>query len=174
MKDAVGAVEDDSLERFCTVQHVRLVGMLDLLVGNLAVAEELAQEALARAWMSWWRVRRYDNPEAWLHRVAVNLAMSHFRRRAAERRATARLDDPADAVEDTDVASAVALRAALARLPERMRTAVVLRFYVDLPYAEVASRMRLAEPTCRSFVNRALERLRHDLQAIPEEATDAL
>jgi RNA polymerase sigma-70 factor (ECF subfamily) len=65
----------------------RLVGALALHCGDRGTAEELAQEALARAWQRWTQVQQMQNPSAWIYRVAFNLATSWFRRRAAETRA---------------------------------------------------------------------------------------
>ena len=79
--------EDAGLRDFCTAEYPRLLGTLTLYCNDRGVAEELAQEALARACVSWPKVRGMDAPGAWIHRVAMNLANSHFRRRGAERRA---------------------------------------------------------------------------------------
>ena len=71
----------------CEREHARLVGMLGLYCGDGAVAEDLAQEALIRLCRDWRKVRKLEAPERWLYRVAINLAHSHFRRAATERRA---------------------------------------------------------------------------------------
>ena len=78
--------EMTTLEEFCKEEHPRLVRALDLYCGNLGVVEELAQDALAKVWQNWKRQSRLDNPSAWAHHVAMNLARSHFRRLAAARR----------------------------------------------------------------------------------------
>lgn len=74
---------------FCVEEHPRLVGALSLYCGDRALAEELAQDALTRACRDWRKVRNFAAPGAWTHRVAMNLANSYFRRRAAETRRTA-------------------------------------------------------------------------------------
>jgi RNA polymerase sigma factor (sigma-70 family) len=141
------------------------VGSLSLLCGDAHAAEELAQDAFVRLCREWWRVRRMDHPEAWLHRVAINLAMSRWRRRSAERRARRRLETerpPGEAPADD--AARVSVRAAVAALPSRQKTALVLRFYLDLPYAQIARLMEVKESTAKSLVAAALENLRaHDL-----------
>ena len=144
------------------MEYPRLVGALDLYCGDLGVAEELAQEALSRAWERWPRVRRLDNPAAWVRPVALNLASSYLRRLAAERRANeraARLHLPSPTM---DTSTALAVREAVEALPKRMKTAVLLRYYFDLPYAEVAHVMRVPKATARSWVHRGLERLRRE------------
>lgn len=146
------------IDEFCRAHHARLVGLLSLYCGDDGVAEELAQETLVRACTSWRKVREMDNAGAWLNRVGINLANSHFRRRAAERRATARLDPPAATTRDDD--AAIALRDALAALPPRQRTALVLRFYADMSFAEIAHHMGATESTVKSLVRRGVGALR--------------
>lgn len=71
------------LAAFCRLEHPRLVGTLGLYTGDADLAEELAQDALLRACRDWDRVRTFAAPGAWVHRVAINLANSAFRSRAA-------------------------------------------------------------------------------------------
>jgi len=78
---------------FCVAEHSRLVGALSLYCGDRTLAEELAQDALSRACRDWKKVRRLGAPGAWTHRVAINLANSHFRRAAIELRAKRRLQE---------------------------------------------------------------------------------
>ena len=76
---------------FCAEEFPRLAGALSLYLGDRAIAEELAQEALLKACRRWERVSQLESPGGWTWRVARNLAKSHLRRRRAERRARARL-----------------------------------------------------------------------------------
>ena len=149
------------LSGFCRAQHPRLVGMLGLYTGDADLAEELAQEALLRACRDWARVKDYDSPGAWLHRVAINLANSSFRRFAARRRAMGTLwHRPAEDHTDPDSAAAVALRGALSALPPKMRAVLVLRFYEDLSVKEVAATLGWPEGTVKTLSNRGMARLR--------------
>lgn len=149
----------------CRAEHARLVRALDLVCGDLGRAEELAQEALVRLWQHWPRVRRLERPAAWLHRVAMNLAVSDHRRRGAERRALGRVASRAlvDAQPGDDGADEGPVRAALARLPERQRIAIVLRYLLDLPVADVAEVLELSPGAVRALTFRAVEALRADL-----------
>lgn len=149
-----------ALTAFCEREHRRLVGTLTLHCGDPYVAAELAQEALARVCGDWRRVQQMDAPGAWLHRVAVNLASSHYRRRKAERSAVLRYGSRQ--VEDlgTDPAGTLAVRRALAGLPLRQRTALVLRYYSDLSVEQTADAMRCAPGTVKSLTSQALQRLR--------------
>lgn len=154
---------DDRVE-FCTREFPRLVGALSLYCGDRGVAEELAQEALARVCRDWARVSGMAAPGPWIHRVAMNLASSWFRRRAAERRALRRLGGRRqEHHRDRDGADTAAVRAAVSTLPRRQRQAVVLRYYSDLPAREVAALMGCAEATVRTLTRDGLAGLRSRL-----------
>ena len=145
-------------DAFCQSEYPRLVGILGLYCGDRAVAEELAQEALARAWQRWRRVAAYDNPSAWVARVGLNLATSHHRRRQAEGRARARIGRTAEATASH--AGDVELRDALSRVSKKKRAALILRFYLDLPFAEIGRVMDVPESTAKSLARRGVEDLR--------------
>jgi RNA polymerase sigma-70 factor, ECF subfamily len=144
---------DAELDAFCAQEWPRLVGALSLYTGDADLAEELAQETIARICRRWERVRDLEAPGAWAHRVAMNLANSNFRRasrrRALERRATSATPSS----EEADVATAVAIRTEVARLPRRQREALVLRYYADLPVRTVAEILRCPENTVKTLTN---------------------
>lgn len=150
------------MEEFCRRVSPRLVGSLLLLCGQRQVAEDMAQEALARAWERWSAVSLMESPEGWVFRVAFNLASSHQRRAMAERRATARLAD-AVAPSDLDSDVAVALRQALIALPDRQRQAVVLRYYAQLSVVETADAMDCAAGTVKALTSQAVAALRRGM-----------
>jgi RNA polymerase sigma-70 factor (sigma-E family) len=163
---------------FCRFMRPRLVGTLTLLCGNAEVAEELTQETLARLWVNWSKLHRptAQRADAWAYRVAINLANSWWRRLAAERRARARLAMLAPAnPPGPDLAEAHAIRQAVAALPRRQRTALVLRYYADLPVGEVAALMGCSPGTIKSLTNRAISALRaadqqHSIQEVGNDA----
>lgn len=138
------------------------MGILTLYCRDQAVAEELAQEALARAWARWDRVSRLDNPSAWVYRVAINLANSFIRRRLAERRARSQMRTP-DASTLGTSAEAISVRDAVASLNSRQRTVIVLHHFLDLPLPEVADVMDAPLSTVKSLARRGRERLRVQL-----------
>ncbi|PSO52946.1 MAG: hypothetical protein BRC31_03575 [Actinobacteria bacterium QS_5_72_10] len=167
-----GPARDDELAAFCEREHPRLVGALSLYCGEPQLAEELANDALVKAIDRWPRVAAMQAPGAWVHRVAINLANSRFRRRSAERRATQRLageDRPADPAP----AEAVAVRRAVAGLPVRQRRCVVLRFYLQHDLAAVAQDLGISTQAASALTYRALQRLRDDLGdnrvAVPDQ-----
>jgi RNA polymerase sigma-70 factor (sigma-E family) len=136
-----------------------------LLTGDRAVAEDLVQEAFVRFVGRLRFLRDPDAFEPYLRRTIVNLSKNHFRRRAVERAYLEREGPRAEGVStDPDVATYDTLRSALLRLPLRQRTALVLRYFEDLPDATIAELLRCRPATVRSLVARGLEALR----TIPE------
>jgi RNA polymerase sigma-70 factor (ECF subfamily) len=119
----------------------------------------------------WGQVQELRSPAAWAHRVAINLANSRFRRLRAERRARQRLEGHAVRehsagmhgsadMHGVDMAAHIAVREAVSRLPKRQRTALVLRYYADLPVDEVAALMQCAPGTVKSLTHHAIGALR--------------
>lgn len=133
-------------------------------------AEELAQEALAGALLHWDKVGQARSPGAYVHRLAMNLANSHFRRRRAAARALAR-HGPADAVHrDPPTADVLAVRQAVQQLPRRQRQIVVLRYRSDLSFPEIAEVLGMTVGAAKALHHRAAGRLRRLLA--PESGTD--
>jgi RNA polymerase sigma-70 factor (sigma-E family) len=152
---------EQELAVFAAREHTRLVALLTLQVGDVYTAQELSQDAIARLCQHWTRVRKMDNPQAWLTRVALNLATSRLRRRLAERRASQRFMQTAGPAEPPqDEAAAIAIRDVLKSLPPRQRTVLVLRFYEDLSVSDTAVLMGCAEGTVKSLTSKAVAGLR--------------
>jgi len=158
---------------FCRREHPRLVAALDLMCGSFAVAEDLAQEALARVCKDWERIRGLPAPGAYAHRIALNLAFSSYRRRAAERRAQARLAaQPRAAVED-DPTTSVAVRAALQSLRPEQRAVLVSRYFLDHSLDETAALLQMPVGTVKTHAHRGLAALR-DALGEPVTAEDVV
>ncbi|HEY7874361.1 MAG TPA: sigma factor, partial [Actinomycetota bacterium] len=87
---ATTSPEPRALADLCEQEYPRLIGALSLYCGDRALAEEFAQEALARLCLHWHKVARMQSPRAWVHRVGINVAHSHFRRVVAERKIRSR------------------------------------------------------------------------------------
>lgn len=135
------------------------------LLGNRQEAEDVAQEACARACARWNRLTRHgDIPRPWVVRVATNLAIDQYRRR---RRALAGESVAPKAVEAVD-ARRVDLHRALDQLTRRQRDVVVLRYVVDLSEADTAAALGCAPGTVKSHATRGLAALR---AALGEEDT---
>lgn len=152
--------DSSGFTHFCEAEHPRLVGALGLFCGDVDAAEELAQEALARAWRDWSRVSRFDSPAAWVYRVAFNLTRSRFRRRRLEDDWQRRGSSSPFITPDADVATAVTLKQAIRGLPPRQRQALLFRFYLDLSVAQSAEAMECPQGTVKNLTFKALRSLR--------------
>lgn len=151
MRDAEGFAECYGL------QFRQIAAQLSLYLGDLDEARDLTQEAFVRAWVRWDRISRYEEPATWVRRVAWNLATSRLRRlrTALRHQRTTRLELVVAAPGE----HGVAIRDALAGLPEGQRRAVVLHYLVGLPVAEVADLCRVREGTVRTWLYRARQSL---------------
>lgn len=147
-------------EAFCLGQNPRLIRMLTLFCGDAELARDLTQETFVRAWVHWRKVRRMDRPDLWTKRVALNLATSQFRRRRTERIVNGRISTAA-MVEQPQVGSdRMVVRAALMRLSERQRTAILLRYLEDLSVEQTADLMSCSPSTVKKLTSRGLVGLR--------------
>ncbi|HEU5002412.1 MAG TPA: SigE family RNA polymerase sigma factor [Actinomycetota bacterium] len=152
---------------FCAAHYADLVATLSFVLHDRWQAEDVAQEALARAWARWRRVGGLERPDLWLRRVAINLAISTLRRRRVAARYTRSLSDGAAPGPDRDPDDTVAQ--ALASLSPRRRTAVVLRYFADLSVADTAVAMGCKEGTVKALTSQAIAALRHTIN-LDEEA----
>jgi RNA polymerase sigma-70 factor (sigma-E family) len=160
--DAVNARDREQFEEFMSSRWPGLVRLAFGLTGDRWLAEDLAQTALANAYASWWRVRRADDPDAYVRQILINASKSRWRRsRVAEQSAEPQAEvpdpaaDPAAAIGERSV-----LLTALAALPPRQRAVVVLRYWEDLSDAQVAALLGCSASTVRSQAARALAKLR--------------
>lgn len=149
----------EEAEAFVRSLYPRVRGLLHLHTGDPDLAADLTQETLARVWARWPRVRRLTSPQAYTFRIALNLSASWFRRRARERRATARLGGDGVAEPPTS-ADQLAVREAVLRLSRRQREVVLLRYFAGLSVDETAGALRCAPGTVMTHTHRALAHLR--------------
>jgi len=158
---------DDASERDFREYVVSRRGILEreayLLVGDEHLAEDLVQMALAKAYVSWKRVNNSQYPDAYVRRILINANTSRLRKRRIREILTDTAVETKDAYvaphAGTDTTRIDILRALMA-LPKRQRTAVVLRYWADLPEAEVAAAMGCSVGTVRSQSSKALAKLR--------------
>jgi RNA polymerase sigma-70 factor, ECF subfamily len=162
--------DTEGFEEFYVATVGRLVGQLFPVTGDLHEAEEVVQEAFARASTRWGRLRDYDLPEAWVRRVAMNLAADRHRRRRRQVAALQR-EGPPPSVPPVSV-EALALVHALGTLPVRQRQAIVLHYLVDLPVEEVAATLGARAGTVKSWLARGRRTLAARLGE-PEEVGNA-
>lgn len=148
--------------------HPVLVRTLTIHTGSRPLAEDLAQETLARVWQKWSQVSGYESPDRFALRCAFNLASSGFRRRAAERRAQARSGADAASVAPVDSATELAVRQAVQSLPPQQRSVITCRYFLGLSVLETADAVGVAEGTVKSLTHKATTRLRSLLSDAPE------
>ena len=139
--------------------YTRAYGVAFQLLGRRSEAEDVAQETLARAFVRWRKVRAYA--EAWVVRVAGNLAIDAWRRlrRVDTDASTERRGATAPGPDE----QRVDLHRALDRLSRRQREVIVLRFLADLPEAEVAKALGCSVGTVKQHASRGLATLRNSM-----------
>lgn len=152
---------DEEFAAFARLNYLKLVRRGFLLTGDSGHAEDLAQDALAALLIAWRRGGVAD-PERYVTRALTNRAVSRWRRKSNRELVTCVVPDIADpagagTTDDRDL-----LRRSLARLPVRQRAVLVLRYFDDLPDAEIARQLGIAEGTVRSQAARAVDSLRRD------------
>jgi RNA polymerase sigma-70 factor (ECF subfamily) len=124
---------------------------------------DAVQEAFVQAYRHWPKISRYDDPMAWIRRVAVNRMLNQRRSRRRERAAIEGL--PLDEVQETSVGETVdRLRAAVAVLPVQQRTATALFYLDDLSVQEVAEAMGLSAGAVKYHLHAARNALRLNLE----------
>ena len=157
--------EDGSFESAFDELFPRAVRLADRLLGDRAAAEDVAAEALARAYARWPKVGGLPYRDGWVLKVATNLAIDRLRRRPPEVR-------PATAADFEDgVELRIALNAALLTLAPRQRQAVALRYLGGLSDQEVAQALGISLGSVKTHIHRGLKGLRGRLGAGLEEVT---
>lgn len=153
-------VSADFAEVFAA-HHPEALRIAYLLCGDRDRAEDAVAEAFVKVYRRWHK-GDIDQPRAYIRRAVVNEVNSRFRRLALERREAAkrRGDDRGQRSTEDQAADHDEMFRALQRLPERQRTAIVLRYYNDLSEAETAEVMAVSTGTVKSSVSRGLNRLR--------------
>ena len=129
-----------------------LTAQLHAFTGDLNEAQDLVQEAFSRAYPRWVRLSAYDDPVAWVRRVAWNLAVSRWRQL---KRLVAFSHDLVQPVVGEPTALHVDLLRALKALPTRQRQAVVLHYVAGMSIVEIAGITGAAEGTVKSWLHRA-------------------
>jgi RNA polymerase sigma-70 factor (sigma-E family) len=137
------------------------------LTSNPEQGAELAQETLVRVYKQWGRIKDQD-PGPYARRVLVNLVRSAHRRRIVERKHLSTVQEVARC-ETRHVDDWLRVSEALKSLPPMRRAAIVLRFYEDMPEAEIARVLDRPLGTIKSDIHRALAKLRPLLDETEKE-----
>jgi RNA polymerase sigma-70 factor (sigma-E family) len=150
-----------ALESLFREQYRTLVHAAWLLVDDQGSAEEIVQEAFLRIYRHWDRLASYHAAPTYLRTTVVNLARSRLRRRLVHRRHAPGPLDPAPSAEMHALATDEqhAVTAALATLPRRQRECLVLRFYLELSEAEIATTLGISRGSVKSHTHRGFNAL---------------
>ena len=187
-----GQLAGDTLDRerpefdaFFAHYQQPLFGYLRRMVPCPEVALELTQEALFRAWQHFPELQIYDRPEAWLYRVATNLAISHIRRKKSltfaqlfrysndgSEPGEADVDpellaDPLDLEQQT--AEKIMIEQTLQQLAKRQRAALVLRSVYGLSCQEISVTLGISVANVRQTLSRGRARFRKLYRAAPKD-----
>ncbi|MGE3378393.1 MAG: SigE family RNA polymerase sigma factor [Nocardioides sp.] len=147
-------------EEFVAARSSGLLRTAYLLTHDHALAEDLLQTSLTRAWFAWSRID--GNPEAYVRRILVNTYASWWRRKWNGEHPTEELPDRTGSDFTDGAASGQDLWSALARLPRRQRAVIVLRYFEDLTEAETARTLGCSVGTVKSQTSKAMAHLRID------------
>ena len=136
-----------------------LFGFAVVLTADPVLADDIVSDVLGTAFERWDRVSAADNVHAYVKRMVVNEFLS-WRRRRARTTPSAHLPESAATPADESTPEEDRLISELRALPPRQRTALALRYYEGMSFAEIAAAMGTGENAVRSNVSRALAHLR--------------
>ena len=156
---------ETSFTAFVRASGERHLRVAVLLTGNWHAAEDLVQTSLAKLYRAWPGIDQTGgDPDAYLRRIMINTQRSWWRARWRREAPTAELPDAPGVDGDGDQrALAVSVRQALGRLSPRQRAVLVLRYFEDLPEAEIASLLGCSAGSVKAHAHRGLRALRAEL-----------
>jgi RNA polymerase sigma factor (sigma-70 family) len=156
----------DDFDRLYRTAYPRVFRTLSAILADPRAAEDCTQDAFVQAFQAWSRWRPDAPAEAWVHRIAVNRAISY--RRSAKLRnvgeVVRRLGRPSPGPDPADAATAPDLLTALRAIPPKLAAAIVLRHYHGYNNREIAAALGVSERTIGSRLRVAAERLRAGLE----------
>jgi RNA polymerase sigma-70 factor (ECF subfamily) len=149
----------------------RVVHYLYAACGDRSDAQDIAQEAFARAWQHWPKVSGYDDPEAWVRTVAWRLMINRWRGLRRRLAARARMGPMIEATGGPSP-DRVAVIDALQRLPAPQRQVIALHYLLDMPVHEIAATTGVAAGTVKARLSRARTTLGRLLDDKDQEIND--
>jgi RNA polymerase sigma-70 factor (ECF subfamily) len=167
--------QDAEFEEFYRANYGRITALVAAVLGDRHQAEDVAQEAFARALARWSRLGGYELPEAWVRRVALRIAIDHGRRLRRIARLSVKLLASRRAPEPgpADSLAFSALGSALGRLPLREREVIVLHYLADLPVERIARDCGVPSGTVKARLAAGRRRLERELSKSSERIPDA-
>jgi RNA polymerase sigma-70 factor (sigma-E family) len=153
--------DEEDFRAFVVARSAALLSFAHVLTGNRHTAEDVVQTALAKTAAAWPRIRRKDNPEGYIRRTIVNTHLNAMRRRPWREKPHHDVPEGPDTRRpESDVDERDAMWQALNSLPPRQRAVLVLRYYEDLPEADIAEVLGCSRGTVKSQAVKGLLHLR--------------
>jgi RNA polymerase sigma-70 factor, ECF subfamily len=171
-EDRSRRASDERFDRLWQEHRPRIWRLVARLAGSTDLADDLTQEVSLRAFQAFGDFRAEAGAFTWLYRIAVNVVNRHRERRQRE---TVPLDSPEIIQLPADKAASpesialesdrrAAVWSALERLPDELRTTLILQVYEGLKYREVASVLNIPVGTVKSRLHHAIQRLREEFK----------
>lgn len=160
--NAYQAGNEADFERLYQTSYGKILGTLTAMLGDRAAAEDCAQDAFERAYKKWPTWQPIAPAEAWVHRIAINAAVSHQRKMRLREvgEVIRRIGRPGLAPDPQVLVEHRDLTTALAKLPPKQAAAIVLRHYHGYTNRAIAQALGIPERTVASRLAVAKERLR--------------
>lgn len=156
----------DDYTGFVRAEYAQVLRTVELMLADHEAALDVTQDAFARVYRHWRKACRYDHPAAYVRRIAINLAISHLRRRRVQERAlrtfTAGTTEACPSYRDPSILASVRT------LPPAQRAATILFYFEDQPSSEIARILGCSESTARAHLHKARSKLAHLLAAHDE------
>lgn len=149
---------DTAVRELYQAEYGRLAGWSNKLVNDTELAHDITTECFVRLLARWTTVTQ---PRPWLYMTATNLIRDHWRKQQRERKALVRLAEPPQTVPAPDPT----IRDLVEKLPDRMKTVVLLHYYADLPVHEIATVLGKADGTVKRALFDARQKLSEALHA---------
>ena len=162
----MSAESDEEFREFMRGRWAATVRLAYGLTGDTGHAEDVAQDAFARAYASWGRVSRAGDPQAYVRRIVINEYRRRFRKQRVAEELPGVLPDAGTVPPGPEERSA--LLDALRSLGPRQRAVIVLRYWLDLSEAETAVALNCSRGTVKSQASRGLAALK--LKVVEGEA----
>ena len=160
------AGNEADFERLYQTSYGKVVGTLTAMLGDRAAAEDCAQDAFERAYKKWATWQPLAPAEAWVHRIAINAAVSYKRKMRLREvdEVIRRIGRPGSAPDPQVLAENSDIAAALAKLPPKQAATIVLRHYHGYTNRAIAEALGIPERTVASRLAIAKQRLREMLK----------
>ena len=156
------AGNEADFERLYQTSYGRILGTLTAMLGDRSAAEDCAQDAFERAYKKWATWQPLAPAEAWVHRIAINAAVSYKRKMRLRQvdEVIRRIGRPGSAPDPQVIVESNDLVDALAKLPPKQAAAIVLRHYHGYTNRAIAEALGIPERTVASRLSIAKQRLR--------------